>query len=26
MRRWWVMLSLVAVVGFAVAQDDEKPK
>jgi FKBP-type peptidyl-prolyl cis-trans isomerase FklB len=26
MRRWMVMLSLVAVVGFAVAQDDEKPK
>lgn len=26
MRRWWVMLSLVAVVGFAAAQDDEKPK
>ena len=26
MRRWLVMLSLVAVVGFAVAQDDEKPK
>ena len=26
MRRWLVMLSLVAVVGFAVAQDDDKPK
>lgn len=26
MRRWWVMLSLVAIVGFAVAQDDDKPK
>ncbi len=26
MRQWLVMLSLVAVVGFAVAQDDEKPK
>ncbi len=26
MRRWLVMLSLVAVVGFAVAQDDVKPK
>ena len=26
MRQWLVMFSLVAVVGFAVAQDDEKPK
>lgn len=26
MRQWWVVLSLVAVVGFAVAQDDAKPK
>lgn len=26
MRQWWIVLSLVAVVGFAVAQDDEKPK
>lgn len=26
MRQWLVMFSLVAVVGFAVAQDDDKPK
>ena len=26
MRQWLVMLSFVAVVGFAIAQDDEKPK
>lgn len=26
MRQWLVMLSLVALVGFAVAQDDDKPK
>ncbi len=26
MRQWLVMLSLVAVVGFAIAQDDDKPK
>ena len=26
MRQWMVMLSLVAIVGFAMAQDDDKPK